>query len=367
MKKLNLFGPVYNSSWDDCVTANNVANFLKTLEDSEEFEVYINSPGGSVFEGLAIYNLLSEYSSRMTVKIIGEASSIASVIACAGSKIMIAETAMMLIHNPWTFSIVDEDYLKKLNKTLKTIKDSILKVYAKKMDMDIDDINQIMSESDYHSAEDCVKLGLADEVYTPSDDETKAISESEKIKNELVRKYMVLNFDKNSIDNNKELKMNIEQLQAQVSNLESLLAKRESEFSALKVEKENLLNELSTAKADMTELKAFKEQAEKDLAAKTQAIWEAEEKSFCEQLIADKKLTRAEYIGNSKDGELPAKVIKLMKLRNLDESLYKAEREEMSCKPSIQSLTQGLGEFSQEVSGDSLQDYIKNVYNKGAK
>lgn len=364
MKKLHLFGPVYNSSGDDCISANKVAEFLNNLDESEQFEVYINSPGGSVFEGLAIYNLLNEYQSRLTVKIVGEASSIASVIACAASKVMIADTAVMLIHNPWTFAIVDEDYIKRLDKTLSTIKSQILKIYKSKTGKSVKELSAIMAESEYHDSASCIELGLADEIYKPSEEEAKEIDRSEKIKNELVRKYMILNFkDTNISHKQSEDLMNIEQIQVQVTELQGLLSNREADLLALKSEFEALQNDYNAIQAEALELREFKAQAEADIAEKTQAIWAAEEKAFCEQLIVDKKLTRAEYMGNSQDGEVPAKVVKLLKLRNLDESLYKLEREEMSAKQSLEVLTTGFDNLAQNEL--SLTNFIKTKYNNG--
>lgn len=348
MKKLNLFGPVYPDK--DCVNVSAVADFISTLESGERFEVFMNSPGGSVFEGLAIYNLLLPYAKQSTFRIIGEASSIMSVIACASNDVRIADTAVMLIHNPWTFAIVDEEYIKKLQKSLNTIKQSILQVYEKKTGKSREELNELMKESDYHDAKTCVKIGLADSVYNPSEDEKQTINESNKLKNELSNKYMVLNIahelvnENSNINNIEETKMDIEKYQNRIDSLEAKLAevKMQSEQQVQKYE--NTIAEMQKQSDILNEtikqLELKNSALENANADTLQNLWAAEETSYCEALVQEGKLTRAEYIGNSADGERPAKVSKLLKLRNLDDELYRLERKELESRKSINALTE---------------------------
>lgn len=374
MKKLNIFGPIGN--WSDCVGVQTVSTFLDGLSAGEEFEVYINSPGGSVFEGIAIYNLLSEYSKQMTIKIIGEASSIASVIVCAGEseKVLIAETAMMLIHNPWTFAIVDEEYIKKLQKNLATMKEAIMVAYVRKTGLSREELNSLMLEGDYHAATKCETMGFA-KVYIPSADEQQTIKASNDIKQSLMMKNIIMNLNIDKFSSSPEptldevegdnYLMNIEQLQAENASLQSQISamtKTSEDFKA------QILNDLSAVKAELSTVQTERDQAKADAQAKTQEVWLAEETAFCNELIMAKKLTKAELTGNSKDGETPAKVNKLLKLRNLDESLYNMERAELQARASFESLTADL-DIPDEIEGktNDLVAFVKTEYNEGRK
>lgn len=301
-RKLNLFGVIYPA--DDCVNAEDVSKFLNSLGPDEEFTVYINSPGGSVFEGLAIYNLLAEYASRMTIKIIGEASSIASVIACAATegKTLIAETALMLIHKPWTFAIVDEDYINKLQKELGTIKGSIIKAYQRKTDRSEDELNDLMVEAEYHDAEECTELGFADKVYVPSDEDTKLKKESDKAVKQNLSKFMIMNLNQNISKPSKEkYSMTIEEalakigeLDAKVASLDKVNAEQKELLAKHETEVRNLKDENSKLKQDNGKLANENKEYSEKLNKQQQDIILAEETEFCNKLINDMKLAPAE-------------------------------------------------------------------------
>ncbi|MFA5432615.1 MAG: head maturation protease, ClpP-related [Candidatus Paceibacterota bacterium] len=382
MKKLNLFGPVY--PYEDCVNASSVAKFLAELNESEEFIVYLNSPGGSVFEGLAIYNLLAEHQEQMTIKIIGEASSIASVIACAGAKgkTLIAESALMLIHKPWTFSIIDEDYIKKLNKQLGTIKNSIIKIYSTKSSKTEDELDEIMTAAEYKTAEECVEIGLADATYSPLKADTEILKKSEKIKNEIINKYSILNLKTNNTMINRGTEMqtttktldeaNIEigklQVRAETLELENkkTLASLE-EYRAKYEEKEQAINALNekylALEKELNDFKTLNSTMQKD-----KFVMEA--KMFCEKMFQEGKLTRAEINGKadlSKD-ELPDKVKKLVALRETSQELYALEIAEIENKNTsdYDYLSEPLS-TQNNGQGSDLVAYADEYYNNNKK
>ncbi|MCO5252553.1 MAG: ATP-dependent Clp protease proteolytic subunit [Candidatus Kapabacteria bacterium] len=172
--EIDIFGQI--TPWGDedwGVSAKMIRKKLENHKEGEELTVYINSVGGSVFEGIAIYNLLAE--KRPIIKIIGEASSIASVISCAGREVMIAETAMMLIHKPWTVVIGNADEMQKVAKDLEAIKDSIIAAYKTKTGMEAEDIDALMSEDRYMTATECLEYKLVDKIYSPTQDEVKKV------------------------------------------------------------------------------------------------------------------------------------------------------------------------------------------------
>lgn len=364
MKNLNLFGPVY--PYSDCVNAIDVGKFLNDLQDGEEFTVYMNSPGGSVFEGLTIYNLLKEYQDRMTIKIVGEASSIASVIVCAAAKgkTLIAETALMLIHNPWTFAIASEDYMKKLNKTLATIKQSIMTVYQSKSTKTTDELNQIMTEADYHNAESCVELGIADEVYIPSPEEAKLTSNSETVKNELLKKHEFFN-----LKTTKESTMTIEEVKAEALKFQNEALEAKAALTAVQNSLIAKETDLKNAQEQINNLQADAEANKKTVAELKEKALIDEAKAFCEEMFQAGKLTRAEINGNAKvdAGELPAKVSKLIKMKNVSEELYLAEIEEIKARANQIDPLKAPINAPTNGEADDMVDYIVNDFNKRGK
>ena len=169
-------------------------NLARCVKDEEEVTVYINSPGGNVFEGHAIYNLLAELKDRLTIKIIGQASSIASEISCAAQKgkTLIAANASMLIHYPWTFGMINEKYLDRLKKELVNVKESIFTSYISKTGMKAKQLEDIMSKEERFSAKDCVEMGFADEVWNPAAEEKDIIKESEDVNNKVFEQFRAM-------------------------------------------------------------------------------------------------------------------------------------------------------------------------------
>ena len=86
------------------ITAQQFSEDLKALGDISHISLHIHSPGGDVFDGIAIYNLLNKHPAKVTVQIDGLAASMASVIAMAGDRIVMPENALMMIHKPWGIS-----------------------------------------------------------------------------------------------------------------------------------------------------------------------------------------------------------------------------------------------------------------------
>ena len=131
------------------------------MKDAAEITVRINSPGGDVFDGFAIYNLLAQHPAKINVKVDGWAASAASVIAMAGDTIEMAANALMMIHNPWTMAIGDSVSMRKSADLLDQIKGSILTTYQAKTSMDEADIAALMDAETWFDAKGAVEAGLA--------------------------------------------------------------------------------------------------------------------------------------------------------------------------------------------------------------
>lgn len=130
--ELYFFGDIVSDEWsrwtNDDQCPSNVKKLIDEIGDSD-VDIHINSAGGDVFAGVAIYNMLKRCSGTKTVYVDGLAASIASVIAMAGDNIIIPENAFMMIHNAWTIGMGNANELKKLADTLEKIDAGILSTY----------------------------------------------------------------------------------------------------------------------------------------------------------------------------------------------------------------------------------------------
>jgi ATP-dependent protease ClpP protease subunit len=126
--------------------------------------VRINSPGGNVFDGSAIYNALRAHPSRIVVHIDGVAASIASIIALAGDEIRIAEGGWYMIHNPFMVAIGDAAEMRKMAELLDKIRAQLAGIYARRTGRELEEIYELMDAESWFGAEEAVEAGFADQV-----------------------------------------------------------------------------------------------------------------------------------------------------------------------------------------------------------
>jgi len=138
--------------------------FVKQLAalDVEEINLHIDSPGGSVFQGNAIYTALKNHPARVNVFIDGLAASIASVIAMAGDSIEIAHGAMMMIHKPTVLMWGNADELRKEADVLDMMQKSIVETYVARTGKEFDEIDAWCDETKWFNADEAVEYGFAD-------------------------------------------------------------------------------------------------------------------------------------------------------------------------------------------------------------
>ena len=124
----------------------NAKSFIEELQNHKDknIDVHINSLGGSVFDGLAIYNALKNHTKKVTTKVEGIAASIASVIAMAGDTIEMAENSLFMIHNPFAMSGGDANELRKTANILDKIRNEIAGIYASKSNHNADHYIDLM-------------------------------------------------------------------------------------------------------------------------------------------------------------------------------------------------------------------------------
>jgi ATP-dependent Clp endopeptidase proteolytic subunit ClpP len=135
---------------------------LDEIKEAKTIKLSINSPGGSVFDGMAIRNMLAAVGDKLDVEVIGLAASIASIIALAGRSLKIAEGAYLMIHNPWSFAAGDAVDLRKTADVLDMMKTDFVAIYGKKTGLTDDEISDMMDAETWMSSADAVDKGFAD-------------------------------------------------------------------------------------------------------------------------------------------------------------------------------------------------------------
>jgi ATP-dependent Clp protease protease subunit len=159
--------------WFDGVTAEDFAKEVAGL-DVDSITVQLNSGGGVVFDGVAIYNALAQHKAKVVVNITGIASSIASVIAMAGDEIRIAEGAHVMIHKPWSFAIGDAEDMRKEAEVLDKLESGIIDIYEARTGKDRKQLEDWVAAETWFKGQEAVDAGFADEMVPAKKKEKKA-------------------------------------------------------------------------------------------------------------------------------------------------------------------------------------------------
>ena len=172
-RTLYLDGEISDETWfGDEVTPKLFKDELEAGEGN--ITLWINSPGGDVFAAAQIYNMLMDYKGDVTVKIDALAASAASVIAMAGTKVLMSPVAMLMVHNPATIAIGDAEEMQKAIDMLQEVKESIMNAYEIKTSLSRHKISQLMDAETWMNAREAVKLGFADEIMQRAEEDVGA-------------------------------------------------------------------------------------------------------------------------------------------------------------------------------------------------
>ena len=162
---LTIDGVIAEESWfDDDVTPKLFREQLNAGHG--DIMIYINSPGGDCIAASQIYTMLLEYKGNVTVKIDGIAASAASVIAMAGTEVLMAPTSLLMLHNPLTVAIGDSEEMQKAIAMLDEVKESIISAYELKTGMSRLKISNLMDAETWMNSKKAIELGLADGILT---------------------------------------------------------------------------------------------------------------------------------------------------------------------------------------------------------
>lgn len=158
---LELYGTIASDSWfDDEVTPQMFKEEL--FAGDGDVVIYLNSPGGDCIAASQIYTMLRDYPGNVTVKIDGIAASAASVIAMAGTQVLMAPTSLMMIHNPMTAAFGSREEMEKAIEMLEEVKESIINAYEIKTGLSRARISHLMDSETWMNARRAIELGFAD-------------------------------------------------------------------------------------------------------------------------------------------------------------------------------------------------------------
>lgn len=157
-----LYQPIGDDEFGGSTTPQMIADELKQYAPNAPVTVRINSPGGSVTDGLAIYNLLNQRPGKVVCVIDGLAASMASVVAMSADELQMPKGSYLMIHNPWTVSMGDSKQLIKDAATLDSMRDTLAKIYSFKTGKDMQEVMQVMDNETWIDGETAVAQGWAD-------------------------------------------------------------------------------------------------------------------------------------------------------------------------------------------------------------
>lgn len=158
---ISVFDVIGADWYGDAVTASRIAAALRAIGGAD-VTVNINSPGGDMFEGLAIYNLLREYDGKVTVKVLGLAASAASIIAMAGDEVQIGRGAFLMIHNCWVYAMGNRHDLAQVAADMEPFDKAMNDIYGARTGLSSEAIEAMMNAETYIGGSDAVEKGFAD-------------------------------------------------------------------------------------------------------------------------------------------------------------------------------------------------------------
>lgn len=219
-----IYGDITSWPWyEDEVSSYTLAKELQELEDVDNINIYINSYGGEVKEGLAIYNALKRHKAKITTIADGFACSIASVIFAAGDERIVSNTSMLMIHNAWTYASGDSNDLKKQAEDLEKITQASINAYMSIVNIEEEDLKEMMNVDTWINGDEALEMGFATKV--TEIEELEVATQS--IRNKIVQK-ITKEPEKVAVANVKFSKEDMEEIVSkQIEELKNELTKKQ--------------------------------------------------------------------------------------------------------------------------------------------
>lgn len=186
---LFLYGSIRQSYWWDdegsCISANGVRKSLESLK-GKNINIHINSPGGDVFESIAICNLLKQHDGDINIYVDAMAGSGASLIATAGTKVYMFANSMQMIHNAWTIASGNAAELRKVADDLEKIDSAVKASYMGRFVGTEEELTKLLADESYLTAAECLAFGLCTDIIEEKQEDEPP---QDNIKQSLFAKY----------------------------------------------------------------------------------------------------------------------------------------------------------------------------------
>jgi len=197
---LNIFGDITSWEWDESdISSYKLSKQLEELGDVKKINVHINSYGGEVAEGLAIYNALKNHKAKVKTYCDGFACSIASVIFMAGDERIMSKSSLLMIHNAWSFVEGNANELRKLADDLDKMTSASINAYMEHVNIDEAELKSLLDNESWLTYDECLEMGFATSIIGNS----KTEKASQSIKDKLI-KMIVENKEKETEEDEKE-------------------------------------------------------------------------------------------------------------------------------------------------------------------
>ena len=269
----------------------NAKQFVDELKDinADTINLRINSPGGSVIDGNAMFNALQRHPAKVITHIDGLAASMASVIAMAGDEVHMADNALLMIHNPWTFSMGDADELRADADLLDKMSASILSAYGRSQ-YEAEEIKDLMDAETWFTAQEAFDAGLVDHISTglrAAASDITAMAEGAEIKVPAEKQVVSLTKQIDAISKasveisadlleqvviNQALEAKVEEITTELASAALTMEAAEASFEQVSAELEAKAAEAETKAAELeakdAEIEQTKEITEEAVAAK---------------------------------------------------------------------------------------------------
>ena len=164
--RLDLFGVIGGSWWEDGFDEKSFKDAMSVVKETQPLDIYLNSPGGSVFAGIAILNLLKQHKGAIRIFVMGIAASAATLITSApNARVIMPTGSMLMVHAPrLSTSSMTAKQLKDAGVALEKVEESVKQIYVEKTGMKAEDVAEMISHETYMTAPEAVAKGFADEV-----------------------------------------------------------------------------------------------------------------------------------------------------------------------------------------------------------
>lgn len=162
--EIRVYGRIGEGFFSEGVTAKSVREQLDEAGDVTDIDVLVNSPGGNVWDGLAIANILATHPAEVHAQVDGLAASAASIITSAADFVTMGKGAMMMVHSPWALFTGNAEDLRKMADTLDKVESGMLDIYEGRTEMARDELLALLRAETWMTAQEAVEMGFADDV-----------------------------------------------------------------------------------------------------------------------------------------------------------------------------------------------------------